>query len=350
MLKLEKIYKKLGKFALSDINLEVCEGDYFVLLGRSGSGKSQLLELIAGLSTPDSGSVLIDGKDVTMVRIQERRTGLVFQDYAIFPNMTVAGNIGYALHGVKLSAREKEEKIRAISSELNVVHLLGRNTHNLSGGELQRVALARTLVTSPRLLLLDEPLSSIDASLKDDIRRLFRRLNRNGLTIIHVTHDYNEAVSLAGKVGVIHNGRIIQTGPPDEVFSRPANRFVARYAGIRNFFSVRFIQGNSGWIAKSEGGSEFKITGNTFPSDGIVIIKNECILLHPSKPADAHDNLFTGQIKDILPTSKGAEIMVDTGEKFFADVSHDEMNRLEPIENMKVWISVKSSDLLVMGK
>jgi len=350
MLKLEKIYKKLGKFALSDINLEVDEGEYFVLLGRSGSGKSQLLELIAGLSTPDSGSVLMDGKDVTRGTIQDRRTGLVFQDYAIFPNMTVAGNIGYALHRMKLSAREKEDKIKAISSELNIVHLLTRNTHNLSGGELQRVALARTLVTSPRLLLLDEPLSSIDASLKDDIRRLFRRLNKNGLSIIHVTHDYNEAVSLAGKVGVIHNGHIIQTGTPAEVFSRPANRFVARYAGIRNFFSVRFLQEKNGWIAKSTGGSDFKIAGNNFPADGIIIIRNECILLHSSNPADAHDNLFKGQIKDILPTSKGAEVMVDTGEKFFADISHEEMKRMELRENMVIWLSIRSNDVLVMGK
>ena len=136
-----------------------------------------------------------------------------------------------------------------VAEELNISHLLPRDTQHLSGGELQRVALARTLITSPRLLLLDEPMASIDASLKDDIKRLLRRFNRQGLTIIHVTHDYREAVSLASRVGVIHNGRIIQEGTPDEVFRKPVNKFVARYSGIRNFYRVEFKNHNGAWKA-----------------------------------------------------------------------------------------------------
>ena len=135
------------------------------------------------------------------------------------------------------------EKVEKAATAMNIKHILERSTEKLSGGELQRVALARTLITSPRLLLLDEPLSSLDTSLKDDLKRLLRNLNKAGQTIIHVTHDYGDAISLAKRVGVIHNGKIIQEGSVDEVFKNPSNRFVARYAGIRNFFRVDNIPG-----------------------------------------------------------------------------------------------------------
>ena len=251
MLNLNKISKKLGAFQLTDINLEISEGTYYVLLGRSGSGKTQLLELIAGLTVPDAGEIWLDGEDITGKKLQKRGIGLVFQDYAIFPNMTVFGNIAYSLNSGNTEKKTIKERVAKVAGELNISHLLGRSTHHLSGGELQRVALARTLITSPRLLLLDEPMASIDASLKDDIKRLLRRLNSQGLTIIHVTHDYREAVSLASKVGVIHNGRIIQEGIPDEVFRKPINKFVARYSGIRNFFRVEFRKENGEWKAVS---------------------------------------------------------------------------------------------------
>ncbi|MCU0460777.1 MAG: ABC transporter ATP-binding protein, partial [Bacteroidales bacterium] len=164
MLKLENINKKLGDFRLSGISIDIPEGEYFVLLGRSGSGKTQLLELIAGLNEPDSGSIWVDNEDVTNKKIQDRNIGLVFQDYAIFPNMTVSGNIGYSLHCRKIAKKEINERVNIIAGELNISHLLNRFTNNLSGGELQRVALARTLITYPKVLLLDEPLASIDAS------------------------------------------------------------------------------------------------------------------------------------------------------------------------------------------
>ena len=165
MLKLKNINKKLGSFALTRINLEIGEGEYFVLLGRSGSGKTQLLELIAGLTIPDSGEIRINNVDVTFKKIQDRNVGMVFQDFAIFPNMTVFGNIAYPLHSRKLDRREIGLRVAEIAEEMNITGILGRFPNNLSGGELQRVALARTLVNSPGLLLLDEPMASFVASL-----------------------------------------------------------------------------------------------------------------------------------------------------------------------------------------
>lgn len=339
MLKLEGINKKLGDFRLKDININIPEGGYFVLLGRSGSGKSQLLELIAGLKKPDSGKIWINNEDVTNKKIQERKTGLVFQDYAIFPNMTVYGNISYSL---RCSGEEKNvirKRVEHIAGELNIAHLLDRVPINLSGGELQRVALARTLITSPGVLLLDEPLASVDASLRDDIRRLLRQLNRKGITIVHVTHDYREAVSLASCVGVIHNGSIIQSGHPDDVFSNPVSRFVARYSGIRNFYRVRFIGEDGKWKARSEAAVDFVLEDGVYPDDGLIIIRSDSIKIHLNKPEDTCINCYRGVVRDIIPSDYGMEITVDAGERFFVDITRDEFRNLGINEMSEVWLS-----------
>jgi ABC-type sugar transport system ATPase subunit len=348
MLKLENINKKLGNFSLKGINIEIPEGEYYVLLGRSGSGKTRLLELIAGLSQPDSGEIWIDGENVRNKRIQERNVGLVFQDYAIFPNMTVFGNIAYSLHARGVNRKIIHSEVSRIAGELNIDYLLNRYTHNLSGGELQRVALARTLITSPKLLLLDEPMASVDASLKDDIKRTLRNLNRKGLTIVHVTHDYREAVSLASRVGVIHNGHLIQEGIPAEVFSRPVNKFVARYAGIRNFFRVRFRNEHEGWKAYCDGNLVFNLSDNSYPANGLMIIRNDSIMIHSAEPEQKDDNCFMGIIKDIVPSEYGMEITVDAGELFYIELTVNEFRELKITESSEVWISFPAEAGIVL--
>ena len=339
MLILNKISKKLGSFHLTDITLEIEEGTYYVLLGRSGSGKTQLLELIAGLTTPDSGELWLDGENITFKKLQKRGIGLVFQDYAIFPNMTVYLNIAYPLDSVRTNKNIVKEKVAKVAGELNISHLLGRNTHHLSGGELQRVALARTLITSPRLLLLDEPMASIDASLKDDIKRLLRCLNSQGLTIIHVTHDYREAVSLATKVGVIHNGRIIQEGDPDQVFRKPINKFVARYSGIRNFFRVEFTNGDKCWKAVSNNNLIINLSGNAYPSKGLLILRSDDIRISQTMPELPAENCYRGIIRDILPSEYGMEIEVEAGETFYVDLSADTFRQHPFKVKSEVWTS-----------
>jgi ABC-type sugar transport system ATPase subunit len=339
MLKLKNVTKKLGNFALTDINIEIAEGEYYVLLGRSGSGKTQLLELIAGLSVPDSGEIWINNRNVTSEKIQERPVGLVFQDYAIFPNMTVFGNIAYSLHSRKLKRKEINQRVTSIAEEMNISDILNRFTQNLSGGELQRVALARTLVNSPRLLLLDEPMASIDASLKDDIKRTFRQLNRNGLTIIHVTHDYREAVSLADKVGVIHNGHIIQEGLPETVFRMPVNKFVARYAGIRNFFRVKFLWEENRWKAVCDGNLVFNISDSSYPEEGLILLKSDDIKISGTEPSKCIDNCVKGVIREINPSEYGIEIMVDAGEIFYVDLTVNEFKLLHINELSNVWLT-----------
>lgn len=348
MLKLCDINKKLGDFALSGINLDIPEGEYYVLLGRSGAGKTQLLELIAGLERADSGKIVLDDEDITHKKIQERKIGIVFQDYAIFPHMSVFGNIAYPLKVRKESAELIKDKVTESARQMNIAHLLNRSIGNLSGGERQRIALARTLVTVPRLLLLDEPLSSLDASLKDDMKRLLRKLNRDGHTIIHVTHDYSDAISLANRIGVIHNGRIIQEGSVTEVFSKPVNRFVARYAGYKNFFRLTVTQRNGEKRGISNNGLEFKL--NEYPSDEcLAILRNEQIKISVDTPEEKPDNLFSGVIAEVIPAEYGMELEIDAGDKFFVTVPLKEFSDMNLKINDRIWISFNPESAVVIS-
>lgn len=348
MLKLSGINKKFGSFQLRDISLEISSGEYYVLLGRSGAGKTQMLELIAGLTEPDSGEIWLNGRNITDTKIQHRKIGLVFQDYAIFPNMTVYGNIAYSLTYGRYDKKTVKERVASVAKDLNIFHLLERSTRHLSGGEMQRVALARTLITSPELLLLDEPMASIDASLKDDVRRLFRRLNRQGLTIIHVTHDYREAISLASRVGVIHNGKIIQEGTPEVVFRKPVNRFVARYAGIRNFYKVKFLKEDGEFKAVGHNNICFRLSGDNFPAEGIVILRSDDIEISVTEPVNSSGNFFKGVVNEVLPAEFGFEITIDAGEIFYADIPAEVYKNHPLREQSEVWINFAPEAMVVL--
>jgi molybdate/tungstate transport system ATP-binding protein len=349
MLKLIDINRQLGEFALKEINLDIPEGQYYVLLGRSGAGKTQLLELIAGLEKPDKGSIFLDGENITRKKIQERKVGIVFQDYAVFPHMTVYGNIAYPLKAKKTDHDQISARVAEAARQMNISHILERTPENLSGGEKQRIALARTLITSPRLLLLDEPLSSLDASLKDDMKKVLRRLNKAGQTIIHVTHDYSDAISLASRVGVIHNGRIIQEGSVDNVFKRPVNRFVARYAGIRNFFRINITANNGISKGVTRNNLEFTLPGSNNHEECLVIVKNEDIRLSKTKPEDSSLNIFRSLVEEIIPSEFGMEITLNAGDIFYANISMNEFERLQIEENGEIWISFPVSSTTVIS-
>lgn len=348
MLRLSHISKKYGEFALTDINIEIQEGEYYVLLGRSGAGKTQLLELIAGLEKVDRGDIYLDEENITAKRIQDRKIGIVFQDYAIFPHMTVFENIAYSLKKAGNNYKLFGPQVNAISETMNIVHLLNRKTDRLSSGELQRVALARTLITSPRLLLLDEPLSSLDVALKDDMKKVLRRLNKSGQTIVHVTHDYREVISLANRVGVIHNGRLIQEGTPGEVFKNPVNRFVARYTGIRNFFKADFINKNGIWSCISKNKLIFRINGGGYPENGIIVIRSNNIQLSNSKPEDPSLNTFSGIVEEILNSEFGIEVTINAGEIFYVDIPAQTSESINFYEGADIWLSFPTSAVLAL--
>ncbi len=231
--------KRLGSFLLPELDLTVEEGEYFVLLGPSGVGKTVLLEIVAGLLSPDAGEIRWRGRDITTCPPERRGFAIVYQDYALFPHMTALQNIVFGLRSRGMARAKAQERANATAEELNIVPILDRMPATLSGGEQQRVALARALVVTPDLLLLDEPLSAVDTPMRRRLQREFKRIQQHtGTTFMHVTHDVEEALLLGHRVGVMLGGRLQPIGTPAELFRRPANPQVAGFLGMRNIFAV----------------------------------------------------------------------------------------------------------------
>lgn len=345
MLNVRNIGRTLGDFALRDVSFDVAEGDYFVLLGASGVGKTVLLEMLAGLIELDEGRIMLDGADITREKIQKRRLGLVYQDQALFPHMTVRRNIAFGLHGMSLSRAERTKRIGELAENVGVTALLDRYPETLSGGEAQRVALARTLATEPRCLLLDEPLSSLDNTARSAMRGLLRNLHRQGHTLLHVTHDYEEALSLASRVAVMEDGTVTQTGTPQEIFQHPRSHFVARFVGIRNFFKGH-LTAPPGPGAPSRFQTDsltFVVLTDAPPGPGYLIVRSEDVTVSEHQTDTSALNEFPGTIRDIAPARLGIEIIVDIGVEVAALITEQSVKKLNLECGRPVWISYKAS-------
>lgn len=350
MLELRDITCSFPGFRLSEISFSVADGEYFILLGESGAGKSLLLEAIAGLNPIKSGNLYLDGKDITNEKIQQRSIGLVFQDQAVFPHLSVKENIAYPLKGKHLLKTEKNKIIDDITEILQISKLLNRRPSTLSGGELQRVALARALVQKPKVLLLDEPLSATDSKLRSELRALLRQINRMGQTIIHVTHDFDEAVSLADHVAIMNQGSIVQSGTPQEVFGNPVNGFVAHFAGIRNFFKVSVENSNGSGIARPAKDVEIFIGESPQTGSGYILIRSEDILLSLTPFESSALNNFRGIVSDLYPSRLGMEIVIDIGINLFAQISSESAKKLKLSPGKEIWVHFKASSVkLVAG-
>jgi putative spermidine/putrescine transport system ATP-binding protein len=224
--------------AVDHVDLEIAEGEFFTLLGPSGSGKTTTLRLIAGFERPDEGRVELGGKDVTNRAPYERDVNTVFQDYALFPHMTVADNVGYGLRVKGVPRAERRRRVEEILEVVRLPQLGNRKPVQLSGGQRQRIALARSLVNTPRVLLLDEPLGALDLKLRQEMQIELKRIQREvsdvGITFVYVTHDQEEALTMSDRLAVFNQGRIEQMGTPAEVYERPATEFVAGFVGVSN--------------------------------------------------------------------------------------------------------------------
>jgi putrescine transport system ATP-binding protein len=240
IVKIEGIAKRYGTVqAVDGVDLEIARGELFALLGGSGCGKTTLLRLLAGLETPDSGRIVIDGQDMTGVPAHRRPVNMMFQSYALFPHMNVAANVGYGLRREGLPKPEIATRVAEALALVQLQTLGDRRPSQLSGGQRQRVALARALVKRPKLLLLDEPLAALDRKLREGTRFEMVRLQEQlGLTFVVVTHDQEEAMSMASRLAVMNAGRIVQTGTPHDLYERPSTRFVADFIGVANIFEL----------------------------------------------------------------------------------------------------------------
>ena len=277
---LSKSYTR-GKMVLQPLDLEIASCELFFLLGPSGCGKSTLLRLIAGFLQPDSGRILFDDKDVTNVPPEKRNAPMVFQNYALWPHLTVFDNVAFGLKAQGLKKSEIYERTMDALEVVRMSEFAQRKTPLLSGGQQQRVALARALAVAPELLLLDEPLSNLDAKLRDEMREELRQICRErNLTAVYVTHDRREALSMADRMAVLENGCISQMGTPSELYRKPANRFTAAFLG-----DINFIDGTvkaAGVVETPVGIFTDLATGKAVAGDKVELaIRPECIALEP---------------------------------------------------------------------
>jgi len=342
MLTVINLSKQIGNFYLNNVNFKVNKGEYFVLLGPSGSGKSLLLEIIAGLQKPDQGKITLNNVNITEEKIQKRKVGIVFQDYALFPHMTVYENIIFSLS----KKESKQNTIKELLKLLSIEHLLNRKPSSLSGGEKQRVALARALAAKPLLLLLDEPLASTDAMLKAEIRALLRNINKLGQTVIHVTHDYQDAITLSSKIGILNNGTLEDIGTTSEIFLKPKSLFIAKLMGIKNFFPAKIIsedENNQIKVVSIPENIEIKlVTEFSCGKEGWIIINSEDIVISLEYNKVSSNNQFKGKIVEIVPILNSIEVIIEASGIWAALVTYEAAYRLNLKENMEVWISFKS--------
>lgn len=316
-LEIRNVSKRFGAtHAVDNVSFSVAKGDVVALLGPSGCGKTTTLRLIAGFETPDSGRLLIEGQDIADKRPYERNVGLLFQDYALFPHMTVAENVGYGLRfrGVTGSAAAKR-----VEEMLALVKLSGygsRRPFQLSGGEQQRVALARAIAINPNLILLDEPLSALDAKLRQELRTEIKDiLAKVGTTTIIVTHDQEEALGIAERVIVMNRGVIAQEGSPTEIYLRPNNKFVAEFIGRSNMLEGNIVRDESGRARFSGQGVTLTVPADRM-SKGTVwaCIRPERIaVLDPAAPESErqrYENVLEGTVIDSAPLAADIHLLV----------------------------------------
>lgn len=268
-LSLEDVSRRFGNVvALDRTNLQVRQGELISLLGPSGCGKTTTLRIIAGFETPDTGCVRVGGRDLAGLPPNRRGLGMVFQDYSLFPHMTVGGNVGF---GLVMARRPRAEIEKRVADALQLVHLDGfdsRYPNQLSGGQQQRVALARALVTNPSVLLLDEPLAALDKNLREAMQFELRRIQKTlGITTVMVTHDQEESLTLSDRIAVMNHGRVLQIGTPREIYESPRTKFVSEFLGTANLFEGRVVDVESGGVARVAIGADGMTIRAPAPAD-----------------------------------------------------------------------------------
>ncbi len=284
--------------AVHDVSLAVERGEFISLLGPSGCGKTTTLQMIAGFASPSAGTIRLDGRDLAGIKASARGLGVVFQSYALFPHMTVGENIAFGLETRRIAAGERARRVSQALELVRLGDLRDRYPSQLSGGQRQRVALARALVIEPPVLLLDEPLSNLDAKLREDMQVELRRIQRTvGTTTIMVTHDQAEAMAMSDRIAVMHAGRIEQVGPPRTVYDHPSTSFVATFLGKTNLFDAQLEPGTNGTAIVATRGHRFPIVASTSTAGPIrVSLRPERIALIPGPIATAASEL-TGTVR-----------------------------------------------------
>ncbi|MDE0918742.1 MAG: ABC transporter ATP-binding protein [Arenicellales bacterium] len=343
-IKIEGITKTFGRFtAVDQVDLEIFRGELFCLLGASGCGKTTLLRILAGLETPTSGQIWIDGVDITQLPAYERPVNMMFQSYALFPHMNVAQNVAY---GLKRDGIPKKEIGERVDQMLTMVELLGfskRKPHQLSGGERQRVALARALVKRPKVLLLDEPLAALDKRLREQTQfELMRIQEQLGVTFIIVTHDQEEAMTLSTRIAVMNEGRFIQVAPPTELYENPDNRFIASFIGSVNLFAGHTLTRNNDLytIALNKHDLQCQVEHAQHLDNGSPIwiaVRPEKITISTTPLASEELNQLMGTVDDIAYTGNLSTYRIKTQSGDIVEVTHPNQSRSRGSQLIADW-------------
>ncbi len=335
----------LPGFSLREVSLSVKPGEFFILMGPTGSGKTLTLEAIAGVAPLSGGRIVIDGRDVTNLPPEKRGVGIVYQDYALFPHLTVIENIRYGLPYHRADRDACAARIAELVRRLGIAALARRSVTHLSGGEKQRVALARALAVNPAVLLLDEPLSALDAGFRDEIQRLLKELHETmNVTFLMVTHDFTEALFLGDRVAVINKGRIAQVGDAEDVFLRPQTPFVARFTGVKNVMEAD-VAGDRAAL----GGVTLQVSPNGLRGRRHLAIRAEDIRIQAGPPPDNPSNVFQGRVADILDRGPFGELTVTVQDQAFTVfIKKSELTGLRRCDGRRVSVIIPPSAIHIM--
>ena len=335
-----------GVVAVEGFDLDVAAGEFVSFLGPSGCGKTTTLRIVAGFEAPTSGSITLAGKDVTYSKPNERNIGMVFQSYALFPNMTVSDNIAFGLRVRKQDAAARRERVDELLELIKLPDKGKSYPNELSGGQQQRVALARALAIRPQLLLLDEPLSALDAKIRDELRYEIRRIQRElDITTIYVTHDQEEALALSDRIVVMSRGRMEQVGEPFEIYNNPSTAFVASFVGQLNRLPARVVEGGGGRL--QVGGTELRTTSPIESSAGTEV----SLMMRPEELTldDAEENVLSGTVESVtfLGSIVRVQVAVDGG-KVTADLFNERLLTL-PVAGDSTLVSFPAHACWVMA-
>lgn len=343
-IELKGLRKQFGKdtVALDGVDLTIDAGEFFTLLGPSGCGKTTLLRILAGLEEPDAGKLLIGGKDVTDIPPHRRSVNTVFQSYALFPHLSVRDNLAFGLRMRGESAAVRERKVAEVAEFIQLGSLVERRVDQLSGGQRQRIALARALVCEPNVLLLDEPLSALDAGLRGQLQVELQRIQKRlGMTFVFVTHDQDEAMVMSDRIAVLDSGIIQQVGTPSEVYEHPVNAFVARFMGHDNLFAIQRSADN--WVDTELGRLQLDPAQQRSEQQGWLLIRPETLELGGEVPAGY--NRLEGTVKERLYRGSRIEYRLEVNGVTLMAVASNVGQRLHAVGD-RVTVSVCPEDLV----